>query len=803
MSVTSSEKRAHRTPSLLVAAIPAVTLIVLLGGGYIAASLPVEPLLIASAVVAGIVAMTLGYTWDEIIGAIAEKIAKTMPAVLILIVVGALIGTWMAGGTIPMLIYYGLKIINPQFLALIALVVTAIVSLCTGTSWGSAGTIGVAFMGVAVGMDANLPMVAGAIVAGAYFGDKLSPLSDTTNIASLATGVNLFTHIRHLMWTTVPAFLTSAVVYLIFGLQSSGGTVPEKVGTILATLDSAFNWNLLLLVPVLVVLVGSVMKLPTVPVMLVSCATAMFNAVVFQGVSFSNSVVASVNGFKVDMVGKSGFQADSVIEDVTRLLERGGMNSMMSVLLICFCAIAFAGTVSVSGSLDVLISSLLAPVKSTFALIASTIVTGLAVIGITSNGQVSLLIPGEMLRGEYIKRGLDPKNLSRTIEDAATVWEPILPWTSAGAYMAGTLGVATLAYMPWAISNWIAIFFALVWAATGIGIAKLTPEELSFEAGFGKENFASVVSFPLGAIMQILVENSPILVNFSIYKSQKNQLERSMSALMSNPNNKDLFKKAGIEKPASTWEEFFQNCDKLKAAGITPLSMDTADSGWVTSLMLGAIVGQTEEGEKFMNTSLPKDYNQEYFVNAVSDIQKMFNEYTSTDAIGGAYENAAGNFFTEQTAIIANGPWMVGDFYDTDKVEEGFADKIGVAAFPGDVMYDAGKIGFNVAAKTEEKRKAAATFVKFMTNEDSQKANVEITGEIPCLKKEVATNVYPLVQETIHLANTAKRHINDFQSLWFANVVDEVSVEYPLLAQNKITAEEFAKKLSEAAQKNQ
>ena len=426
MSITTSEKRAHRTPSLLVAAIPAVTLIVLLGGGYIAASLPVEPLLIASSVVAGIVAIALGYTWDEIIGAIAEKIAKTMPAVLILIVVGALIGTWMAGGTIPMLIYYGLKIINPKFLALIALVVTAIVSLCTGTSWGSAGTVGVAFMGVAVGMDANLPMVAGAIVAGAYFGDKLSPLSDTTNIASLATGVNLFTHIRHLMWTTVPAFLTSAVVYLIFGLQSSGGTVPEKVNTILATLDSAFNWNLFLLVPVLVVLVGSVMKFPTVPVMLVSCATAIFNAVVFQGVSFANSVVASVDGFTVDMVGKAGFQADSVIKDVTRLLERGGMNSMMSVLLICFCAIAFAGTVSVSGSLDVLISSLLAPVKSTFALIASTIVTGLAVIGITSNGQVSLLIPGEMLRGEYIKRGLHPKNLSRTIEDAATVWEPDL-----------------------------------------------------------------------------------------------------------------------------------------------------------------------------------------------------------------------------------------------------------------------------------------------------------------------------------------------------------------------------------------
>lgn len=474
---TPSGARAHRTPSLLIAAIPAVTLIVLLGAGYIAAALPVEPLLIASATVAGLVAVYLGYSWDEIIGAIAEKIAKTMPAVLILITVGALIGTWMAGGTIPMLIYYGLKIINPKFLALIALVVTAIVSLCTGTSWGSAGTIGVAFMGVAVGMGANLPMVAGAVVAGAYFGDKLSPLSDTTNIAALATGVDLFTHIRHLLWTTVPAFLCSATVYLLFGLQSSGGTVPEKVDQILATLDSAFNWNLLLLVPILVVLVGSALKYPTVPVMLVSCLTAMFNAVVFQHVGFGDTVKASVDGFKVTMVGKSGFSPDTVMEDVTKLLERGGMNSMMSVLLICFCAIAFAGVVSVSGSLEVLVSRLLAPVKSTFSLIAATIMTGLATIAITSNGQVSLLIPGEMLRGEYVKRGLHPKNLSRTIEDAATVWEPILPWTSAGAYMAGTLGVATLSYLPWAISNWIAIFFAMLWGATGIGIAKLAPQE--------------------------------------------------------------------------------------------------------------------------------------------------------------------------------------------------------------------------------------------------------------------------------------------------------------------------------------
>lgn len=472
-TATEAEERAHRRPSIALAAIPALTLILLLGGGYILAELPVEPLLIASAVVAGLLAWRLGYSWDEIMGSVADKIAKTMPAILILISVGMLIGTWMAGGTIPMLIYYGLKIIAPQYIALVALVVTAIVSLCTGTSWGSAGTVGVAFMGVAVGMDANLAMVAGAVVSGAYFGDKLSPLSDTTNIASMATGVNLFTHIRHLLWTTLPSFLVAALVYLLFGIGAHGGEVPEKVGTILATLDSAFSWNPLLLLPVLIVLGGSMWKKPTIPVILVSSAVAMFNAIVFQGVSFKDTVVCAVNGFNVEMIGKTGFDPSAVIEDVTRLLNRGGMNSMMSVLLICFCAITFAGVVSVSGSLDVLISTLLKPVKGAFGLIAATIVTGLATIGITSNGQVSLLIPGEMLREEYVKRGLDPKNLSRTIEDSATLWEPILPWTSAGAYMAGTLGVATLSYMPWAVCNWIAIGFALLWGATGIGIARL------------------------------------------------------------------------------------------------------------------------------------------------------------------------------------------------------------------------------------------------------------------------------------------------------------------------------------------
>lgn len=266
--------------------------------------------------------------------------------------------------------------------------------------------------------------------------------------------------------------------------------------------------------------------------------------------------------------------------------------------------------------------------------------------------------------------------------------------------------------------------------------------------------------------------------------------------------NKDLFAQAGIEKPAETWDEFFQQCDMLLAAGITPLSMDTADSGWVTSLMLGAMIGQTDAGEEFMNTNLPKDYNTPEFIEAAANIQKMFQKYTTSDAVGGAYENAAGNFFTEETAIIANGPWMVSDFYDTNMVEEGFADKVGTAMYPGGVMYNSGKIGFNIGSKDEKTLEATLTFVKFLTNEESQRLMLEITGDIPAADGITSDKTAPLVNEVIENAGKASHSINDFQSLWYANVVDEISIQYPLLAQGEITPEEFAQALTDAAAKN-
>lgn len=468
--------REKRRPTVWQAMVPVLSMLIILGIGIGIFGLPAEPLIVLVTVIAGGMAMYLGYTYSEIMQEISDKIAKVWGALLILVIVGFMIGAWMLGGTIPMLIYYGLKLISPQFLALTAFLVSAIVSVMTGTSWGSAGTIGVAFMGVAIGMNAHLPLVAGAVVSGAYFGDKLSPLSDTTNLASAVCDVDLYQHVYNQMWTTGSSAIVACIFYTVLGQMSAGSTVgvPETVQVLTDTLDTMFSWNLLFLVPLAIVLVGSVMKKPTIPVMLIASAIALINAAVFQKASLTSIVDVTLNGFNVSMVG---FDKANVPPDLIRLMHRGGMMAMMNTLLIAVCAISFAGTMTVTGALDVFVAKLLTKIKTTFQLVLSTIVTCLVTTGITSNGQVSILMPGEAFKSAYIKQGLHPKVLSRTLEDSVTCTECLIPWTAAGAYMASTLGVATLSYLPYAILNYSGMLFALIWAATGIGIAKIKPNE--------------------------------------------------------------------------------------------------------------------------------------------------------------------------------------------------------------------------------------------------------------------------------------------------------------------------------------
>lgn len=473
--------REKKMPTLFVSILPFLFMCLFMGVGYIAMGLPSEPMMILTAVFAGVIAYCLGYTFDDMIKAITEKIADVMPALLILIIVGALIGSWMISGTIPMLIYAGLKIVSPHYLYITALLVTAMVSVCTGTSWGSMGTIGVAFMGVALGMGSTVSpaITAGAIVSGAYFGDKLSPLSGDTNLAAAVTKVDLFKHMGHLLWTTLSSLIVAAIVMIAMGLKIKTDSASlAKVDQITTALSNVFNWNIImLLIPVLIILVGSATRKPTIPVMILSSAFAMFNAVVIQHFSMLQTFNAVVTGFDSTTMLSKAAQAEATAAGIDTLLNRGGMSSMMSTLLIAFCALSFAGILSCSGALNRIVESLLSIAKSTGSLIAVTLITGILTIATTCNGQVSLVLPGQLFRPAYIERGLDPDNLSRSIEDSGTIFEPILPWTAAGAYTASTLGVATLSYAPWATLCWTGVIFAIIWGFTGIGIDYLTKDE--------------------------------------------------------------------------------------------------------------------------------------------------------------------------------------------------------------------------------------------------------------------------------------------------------------------------------------
>ncbi|KRN02306.1 Na+ H+ antiporter NhaC [Levilactobacillus senmaizukei DSM 21775 = NBRC 103853] len=472
MSKKEKKVRVKKEPTFIVAVLPIVAMILLLGLGYGFFHIGPEVLMLTSAAIAALIAYFLGYSWDEIQDNIVDKIAKTMPAILILIVVGFLIGTWMIGGTIPMMIYFGLKLISPKFIIVTAFVVTSFVSLCTGTSWGSTGTIGVAIMGVAASMGAPLPIVAGAVVSGAYFGDKISPLSGSTNLAPIAAGAELYEHIRHLLWTTIPGVLICLVVYTMVGLNlpDMAGGNSDKIQLVEKSIHSLFNMNFWILIPIVIVLVGSALQKPTIPVMLLSSTLAILNAVFIQHFDIKSAAEAAVTGFTTDMLP----QGVKISADLTTLLERGGMISMLSVVLIALCAYGFAGALDVSHSLTVVLNAMTKAIRSTGQLIATAIFSTMLVTGVTSNGQLAELLPGEMFRDIFVKYGLEPKNLSRTVEDAGTMIEPIIPWTAAGVYMASTLGVDTMAYLPWAILCYTGTIFALIYAFTGIGVAKIT-----------------------------------------------------------------------------------------------------------------------------------------------------------------------------------------------------------------------------------------------------------------------------------------------------------------------------------------
>ena len=335
---------------------------------------------------------------------------------------------------------------------------------------GAAGTIGVAIMGIAGGLGVSLPATAGAVVSGAFFGDKLSPLSDTTNLAPMAAGSELYEHIKHMLYTTIPAAIVSLIVYAIVGLTAHGDMItPESVTLMMEQLDSMFKFNIVLLLPIVLVITGSLRKWPTIPTMLGTSILTILLGVIFQGFSIVDGFASLVSGFDLTMTGFTG----EATQEVIKLINRGGVASVTSTTVLIFCAMGFAGIVSVSGMLDVVLDLLLSKVKSTVGIILATIASCATVAFVTGSSYLSILIPGELFKEAYPRKNLHPKNLSRTLEDSGTVLVPLIPWSAAGAYMASTLGVPTLEYLPWAVLNYTGIIFAIIWAVTGFGIAKL------------------------------------------------------------------------------------------------------------------------------------------------------------------------------------------------------------------------------------------------------------------------------------------------------------------------------------------
>jgi len=412
-----------------------------------------------------------GYNWNTIEKHIVKKVGEAIPIVLILFAIGVLIGSWIISGTIPMLIYYGISMINPSWIYIFSFLICIIFSLLTGTSWGSAGTIGVVMMGISQVYGADLAISAGAIVGGSFFGDKLSPLSDTTNIASLATDVKLFDHIHSMLFTTGPAAVIAGIIYIFLSPSINATTGVEELSSIKTTLielEQLFNFNIILLLPLLVVIYGSVTKRPIFITLLSSAWVAMILALIFQSFSLEEVFTGFKSGFNVSM-SDIELSKDS---KVLNILNRGGLYNLIEGIVVSLLVFAFIGTLDVLNAIEVSIRKLMSMISKPYQLVvaclSATWVTNLT----TSNQYATSFIIGTAFKDKFDKMRVDRKVLSRSIEDAGTMMENLAPWTPSGIFMSLTLGVGALEYAPYQFMSLCNIVIAYVFAFTGIAIFK-------------------------------------------------------------------------------------------------------------------------------------------------------------------------------------------------------------------------------------------------------------------------------------------------------------------------------------------
>ncbi len=483
----TNRQRPVRPPSLTDALIPLASLVAMLSlsvyiyGADSSAGANQIALLLAAAV-ASIIAVRNGHAWIDIQRAAVGAIGTAMVAILILFCVGALIGTWMLAGTVPAMIYYGLKLLNPDIFYAVTCLICAVASLSTGSSWTTAATLGIGLMGVAHGLGLSPAITAGAIVSGAYFGDKMSPLSDTTNLAPAVVGTDLFSHVRHMVYTTTPSFLLALALYAgigLFGLAPAGELRGIETQ---AALSAAFALSPLALLPLAVVLGLAWLRFPPLPTILLGALLGGVQSVLLQPqlvAAFANAPelpygLALLKGVWTALA--TGYESATGNEALDKLLSRGGMASMMNTVWLIICALTFGGVLEKAGLLERLIRTTLAAAKSTGSLVAAVATTCIGTNIVAADQYIAIVLPGRMFQMEFRKRGLHAKNLSRALEDAGTLTSPLVPWNTCGAYMAAALAVPTLAYLPFAFFNLINPLVSIGYGFAGITMVRADPD---------------------------------------------------------------------------------------------------------------------------------------------------------------------------------------------------------------------------------------------------------------------------------------------------------------------------------------
>lgn len=458
-----------RKPKVWEALIPVLALVAFLSTSILLFEASPHIPLIAATIVAALMALRLGYTWKDLEEGVVNTIKMSMQAILILMVIGMVIGAWILSGTVPALIYYGLQILSPAIFLTAACLICCVVSLATGSSWTTAGTVGVALIGVAQGLGIPLPMAAGAVISGAYFGDKMSPLSDTTNLAPAMAGANLFDHIKHMAYTTGPSLLIALVLYTVLGLRFAGKELDaSSISVITDTLKSAFNINPFLLIPPVIVIVLVVRKFPALPGLLVGAILGAIFAAIFQSGVDLGGIIDNLH---------YGYASETGVEVVDELLSRGGLDSMMWTVSLILCAMTFGGVMEKAGFLEVLARKLLSFAKGTGGLVLATEVSCVFTNAVAGDQYLSLVLPGRMFKTAFDEAGLAPKNLSRCLEDAGTITSPFFVWNTCGAFMYGALGVHPMAYAIYAFLNWINPIVSIFYGFTGITMEKAKPAE--------------------------------------------------------------------------------------------------------------------------------------------------------------------------------------------------------------------------------------------------------------------------------------------------------------------------------------